>query len=269
MHMHHMHIHTHMYMRHRWGRSCICTTCTHTHTYAYAPQEAYVDRNIDIDKLFETGVNAMLSVLDPYSTFENPKEVEDLTVRTTGKYGGVGLTIGKDEEHNSVLVLGALEGFAYDAGVRPGDRIVAIDEAPTASLDLDAVKTKLRGEPGTTIQLTLERDGSPDGQLVVPLARKLVRLPDVTLATLQSGVGYLKLEGFSDGTAAEMARALFRMQLQAGGEMKALVLDLRDNPVRIAQRAEQRAGAYSPPSSHLACLLDTSVLCHHPPLLQL
>ena len=86
---------------------------------------AYVDQNIDIDALFQTGVNSMLSTLDPYSTYENAQQADDLALRTTGKYGGVGLTIGKDND-GDVLVLGALEGFAFDAGVRPGDRIVAI-----------------------------------------------------------------------------------------------------------------------------------------------
>ncbi len=86
---------------------------------------AYVDADVDIDKLFSTGVNSMLAVLDPYSEFEDDKAAEDLAVRTTGRYGGVGLTIGKGDG-DGVLVLGALEGYAYDAGVRPGDRIVSV-----------------------------------------------------------------------------------------------------------------------------------------------
>ena len=86
---------------------------------------AYVDSNVDIDKLFQTGVNSMLSSLDPYSAYENPRDAEDLNLRTTGRYGGVGLTIGRGDG-GKVLVLGALEGFAFDVGVRAGDQIVKV-----------------------------------------------------------------------------------------------------------------------------------------------
>ena len=196
---------------------------------------AYVDQNIDIDALFQTGVNSMLSTLDPYSTYENAQQADDLALRTTGKYGGVGLTIGKDADEN-ILVLGALEGFAFDAGVRPGDRIVAIDGASVSAMSTDKVKDLLRGEPGTSIQLTVQRDGAPEPTLSMAVQRKLVRLPDVTLATLDgNGVGYMKLEGFSEGTAEETARAIKTMQERASrqfgpGGLKALVLDMRDNP---------------------------------------
>jgi len=192
---------------------------------------AYVDGNIDIEQLFETGVNAMLAVLDPYSVYENPKEADDLSVRTSGRYGGVGLTIGKDGD--DVLVLGALEGYAYDAGVRAGDRILAVDGQDVKPLEVDEVKNLLRGEPGTSIQLKVSRDGSPtpDRTLVMPVQRRLIRLPDVTLATLSRGVGYLKIEGFSEGTAEETARAIKMLQDAEGPDgMKALVIDLRDNP---------------------------------------
>ena len=106
---------------------------------------------------------------------ENADQSEDLALRTTGRYGGVGLTIGKDE-NDDVLVLGALEGFAFDAGVRPGDKIVAVDGQDVGSLSVDAVKSLLRGEPGTSITLTVKRDGSPQPTLSMPVSRQLVRL---------------------------------------------------------------------------------------------
>ena len=193
----------------------------------------YVDRDLDLNKLFYTGVNSMLSTLDPYSTYENPDESEDLAMRTTGRYGGVGITIGKDE--NDVLVLGALEGFAYDAGVRPGDRILAVDGKAVKERSVDEVKSMLRGEPGTSLALTVQRDGAVEPTLTMPVKRQLVRLPDVTLATVDraTGVGYVKLEGFSEGTAEEIARAIRKMQIERerqGGELEALILDMRDNP---------------------------------------
>merc|ERR1719399_1991650 len=121
----------------------------------------------------------MLSVLDPYSTYETAEAEEDLQVRTSGRYGGVGLTIGKDGQED-VLVLGALEGFAFDAGVRPGDRLLQVDGTDVKTLSVDEVKTNLRGEPGTEVQVTVQRDGSPTPTLDITLSRKLVRLPDAT-----------------------------------------------------------------------------------------
>ncbi|KAL1522324.1 hypothetical protein AB1Y20_017316 [Prymnesium parvum] len=188
---------------------------------------AYVDTNVDIDKLFQTGVNAMLSTLDPYSEYEDAKESEDLTLRTTGRYGGVGLTIGSSEG-SKVLVLGALEGFAFDAGVRAGDQIVQIDGMPLQGKSVEEVKNLLRGEPGTVVTLTLRRDGSPLPEIKLDVPRKLVRLPDVTLAAMiDRGVGYIRLDGFSEGTAAEVAFAIARMQAVG---LDSLILDMRDNP---------------------------------------
>jgi len=142
-------------------------------------RESYVEDNVDVDQLFQTGVNAMLQSLDPYSAYENAQQSEDLTMRTVGRYGGVGLTIGTDKD--DVVVLGALEGYAFDAGVRPGDRILrvdgeavggkkglAVDGVKDLTLTLtcnpnpnpnpnpnrgqvDGVKDRLRGAPGTKV----------------------------------------------------------------------------------------------------------------------
>ena len=103
-------------------------------------RESYVEDNVDVDQLFQTGVNAMLQSLDPYSAYENAQQSEDLTMRTVGRYGGVGLTIGTDKD--DVVVLGALEGYAFDAGVRPGDRILRVDGEAVG------------GEKGRTLTLT-------------------------------------------------------------------------------------------------------------------
>ena len=190
-------------------------------------RQGYVEDNVDVDRLFQTGVNAMLSTLDPYSTYENARQSEDLTVRTAGRYGGVGLTISRDGE--DVVVLGALEGFAFDAGVRAGDKIISVDGEPVKGMAIDAVKTKLRGEPGTQVEVTVTREGSAQPVLSFPLQRQLVRLRDIPLAAMmQSGVGYVKLDSFSEGTADELAQAI--IAFQRGGGLKSLVIDLRDNP---------------------------------------
>jgi len=218
--------------------------------------DAYVEQEVDIDRLFQTGVNAMLSSLDPYSTYENARQAEDLFLRTSGRYGGVGLTIGRDGD--DVLVLGALEGFAFDAGVRAGDRILKIDNQPVRGLDLDRVKAMLRGEPGTNVQLLVQRDGATESDLALDLGRKLVRLPDIPLATeMRPGVGYIKLDGFTEGTADEMAAAIRNLALpdpdaaEAKPPLQALVLDLRDNPGGLLDAAVAVSQQLVPEGTHI------------------
>jgi carboxyl-terminal processing protease len=195
-------------------------------------KDTYFDKDVDIDKLFETGANAMLNSLDPFSSYENPSEAEDMAIRTTGSYGGVGLTIGREKPgEGGVVVIQAQEGFAFDAGVRAGDRILAVGEKRVGDLSTDKVRDLLRGEPGTTVDLLLQRDWLPEEiRLKVPRAR--VQLPDVTLAAINDGIGYMKVEGFSEHTAQETEAAIrkFEEATASSGGLKGLILDLRGNP---------------------------------------
>jgi len=212
-------------------------------------QSAYVEKGVDVDRLFQTGVNAMLNSLDPYSTYENARQAEDLNVRTTGRYGGVGLTIARSGDE--VVVLGALEGYAFDAGVRPGDRINEIDGVLIkSSTPLDEVKEMLRGEPGTGVELVLSRGGSPKPVFSLLVPRKLVRLPDVSLCTvMRPGVGYIKLDGFSEGTAEELAQGI--ESLQSSAELSSLVIDLRDNPGGLLDAAVSVAQQFVPQGTEI------------------
>ena len=189
-----------------------CSTCAHLAVSA-APAasadpaallvlpQAYVEDNVDVDQLFQTGVNAMLGSLDPYSAYENARQSEDLTMRTVGRYGGVGLTIGNDND--DVIVLGALEGFAFDAGMRAGDKILTVDGEKVGGkegLTVDDVKNRLRGQPGTQVAVVVRRDGNPEPELTFQLQRRQVRLRDISLAAMMdNGVGYVKLDAFSEG----------------------------------------------------------------------
>lgn len=198
-------------------------------------QDLYVEP-VDLDKLAETGFQAMLTSLDPYTEFENVEAAKVMRTQTIGNYGGVGLVIAKnhDKEFKDapyITVQNAFEGYAYDAGMRVGDTLVAVDGKDVKDTSTNDVSLMLKGEPGSKVELKYKRPGV-DGIQTCELTRKIVLLRDVplgmTLGKDDERIGYVKLQGFSTSAAAELAYVIG--QLQAEAPLKSLILDLRGNP---------------------------------------
>lgn len=175
----------------------------------------YVDK-IDTAKLFKTGIKAMLKSLDPYTEFEDLEAAKSMQESVSGKYGGVGLVISsrvdsnpvgtlkkepkKDlsitdsvvappekEKSKGVSVVDAFEGYAYDAGIRVGDRILSVDGVDTTQMNVEQVRDLLRGDPDTQIAVEVLRDEGAGGKPTVEkrsLKRQLVKISDVRIATL-------------------------------------------------------------------------------------
>lgn len=219
-------------------------------------QNGYVEP-VDLDQLSETAFQAMLSSLDPYTEFENPKAATQLAATTFGNYGGLGLEIsrvqdkaGKDQPYVSVLK--AYEGFAYDFGMRTGDRILEVCEAAgackkTEGLELSAVSDLLKGKPESKVTLKFERPGV-NGVQSLALTRQVVLLRDVPVATQigdpAEGVAYVKLRGFSENAPIEVAYVLSR--LESSIPLKTVVVDLRGNPGGLLVSAVQTANLFLP-----------------------
>lgn len=211
---------------------------------------AYVDP-IDLTKITETGFNAMLQSLDPYTEYENIKATESMRTTTQGNYGGVGLAISKvrdpsEKEEPYVYVMQSFEGYAFDAGVRVGDKIISVDGKDVASMSVGDVSEMLRGKRGTEVKITFERPGL--GKFEKVLQRRQVPLRDVPVALLlddKNEVGYLKLSGFSATAPLEMAFVLNNMQKQSPN-LKALVLDLRGNTGGLLSSAIKIADFFLP-----------------------
>ncbi len=185
----------------------------------------YVDDTHPED-LIETGIDAMLNSLDPYTTFISESEIDDFNFMTTGKYGGIGSLIRKRGEH--VIIAEPYEGSpAAKAGLRPGDKIIAVDGFNTRGKELPEISEKLKGTPGTQVKLSIRKPGE-DKNSTVKITREQIQINNVSYSgLLEDKTGYIRLSNFTLGAGKEVKNAF--LDLKEKGIEK-LVLDLRGNP---------------------------------------
>jgi carboxyl-terminal processing protease len=205
----------------------------------------YVE-DVDPELLMRTGIDAMLGTLDPYTVFLDEADNEDMDILMHGRYGGVGL--GVDRRGGKLVVVAPFEGYSgYEQGIRAGDVIVTIDGTPTDEMTALDARNLLRGAPGSTVTLEIEREGEP-GLLRFVLTRSEVRLLNVTYAGWvgdpSAGAGYVRLERFTQGAGEEVRQAVER--LRGEGTLENLVLDLRGNPGGLLEEAVAVSGTFLP-----------------------
>lgn len=201
----------------------------------------YVD-TINAEKAIGDGVNAMLSRLDPYTEYIPEKDKDDFFVSTTGEYAGIGSII--VERDNAVYISEPYEGMpAQLAGLRPGDKIVMIDNDSVKGWKSSAVSERLKGPANTKLRVTVERPGV-EGTLSFDITRKKVHMPAVPYYDVVcDSVGYIYLNSFTDSAADEVKRAL--QDLKRRG-VTSLVLDLRGNGGGILEQAVQIVNLFVP-----------------------
>jgi carboxyl-terminal processing protease len=207
-------------------------------------QQSYVDE-VDPDELVYDAVHGMLSGLDPHTTFMRPMEYEKLREDTAGEFGGLGIEVGMRGDLLEVEVVHTESPGAH-AGLKAGDKILAVDGESMRGKPLEASVRLMRGVPGTRVVLTVERKGW-DRARDIPLVRRQVRVPSVDGDDLGGGVAYVRIRAFQERTDQELASALAearkRARAQGRDQPAGLVMDLRDNPgglldegVRVADR---------------------------------
>lgn len=193
------------------------------------------------ERLVEDMINGGLERLDPYSQYLNSDEFRQFSAQTEGNFGGVGITLGVDPRTGLLMVISPMVGTpAHEAGILPGDIILKIDEKSTEGLrQPDAVKL-ITGEPGAPVSLTVMHEGGKQpetyrmirAKIEVPSVLGLSRREDNLkefdwFADRSTGIGYIRLVQFSDQTANDLKKTVERLMDEG---MKALILDLRDNP---------------------------------------
>jgi len=185
----------------------------------------YVDP-VSPGQLMKAGIDAMLGSLDPFTNFIPESDIEDFNLMTTGQYGGIGALIHRQGDY--VVISEPYEGFpAQKSGLTPGDKILEVDGQSAKAKNTDEVSKILKGEPGSTIRLLIEREGTP-GPFIVEVRRENVKIDNIPYSgMLNDHVGYVKLSGFTQNAAKEVKKAF--ENLKAENNMTGFVLDLRGN----------------------------------------
>ena len=189
---------------------------------------------VDTDHaIYEGAIPGMLRVLDPHSSFFDPRQYALLREDQRGKYYGVGMTIGPSGDHT--IVLAPMVGTpAFRAGLRPGDVILKVDDKSTDGLGTSDVADMLKGPKGTSVKITVGREGYGD-PLDFTVTRDEIPKRSVDVAfLLRPGIGYIKLSGFNETTETEMADALKKLDASS---LDGLILDLRGNPGGLLNEA--------------------------------
>ncbi len=187
--------------------------------------EAYYVDTVDVDKVFKSAIQGLLSEYDPYTTYIPEDEMSDFKYMTTGEYAGVGAII--TQRDGKIYISEPYENMpAQKAGLRFGDEILSIDGESVEGKDVSYVSDKLRGLPNTELNVLVKREGHKK-PLKMKVTRQMVVVPQVTYyGMLSDSVGYIFLESFTDKAIQEVRNAL--LDLKSKGAEK-MVLDLREN----------------------------------------
>ncbi|MGC4092435.1 MAG: S41 family peptidase [Polyangiaceae bacterium] len=197
-------------------------------------ESEYVDP-VSHQTLLEGALEGMVAKLDPHSAYLPAEDYAIFQSDTEGRFGGVGVEVDFGEDW--VTVIAPIEGSpAERAGVRPGDRIVAIDHMSVRGKRPADLVRQMRGTPGGKVLLTVSRPGS-DKYLYFSLTREVISVASVASKLLVSGVGYLRIKSFQVGTHTELLSEFGALRKKANGAPAGLILDLRNNPGGLVNEA--------------------------------
>ena len=206
-----------------------------------AVKQAYVDP-VDDHALMQSAVRGLLLDLDPHSAYLQKEDADDFNEQTRGAYDGVGLELQQLPEGGLRIIAPLDDGPADRAGLRSGDRIIAIDDKLLTPADAD-VSVPLRGAAGTKVVLRVVREGTPK-PFDVTLVRETIRTTSVRSRMLEPGFGYVRVNSFQAATATDFVKAVDGLQKESsskGGPLRGLLIDLRSNPGGLLVGAVQIA----------------------------
>ena len=194
----------------------------------------YVE-NVEDSVLLEYAIRGMLEGLDPHSSYLDEEAYLNLQEGTSGEFGGLGIEVGMED--GFIKVISPIDDTpAQKAGLQAGDLIIRLDDTPVKGMSLNDAVSRMRGEPGTDITLTIIRDGA-DKPLKVTITRDVIKVKSVRTQILEPGFGYLRISHFQSRTAEDARAALQELKQDNDGRLEGLILDLRNNPGGILSAA--------------------------------
>ena len=190
-------------------------------------QDAYVEP-IPEEDLTEYAIRGMVAGLDRHSSYLDVAGLRDLHEETTGSFGGIGVDIGLVNGY--ITVVAPLDDTpAAAAGLRAGDTLIEVDHTSLKGRTVREAVRRLRGEPGTTVHLRVRRDGAAT-PLEFDLVRADVRVDSVRSRLIEPGYGYVRIARFQNKTPRDLRAAVRRLADESAGDLRGLIVDLRNNP---------------------------------------
>src|SRR2546421_5765389 len=200
---------------------------------------------VEDKKLFTEAINGMLTGLDPHSAYLDQEAFKELQVGTQGQFGGLGIEVGMED--GFVKVISPIEDTpAFKAGIKPNDLIVKLDDTPVKGMTLNDAVKRMRGKPNTQITLTLTRKGE-NAPIIVTLTRAIIKVQSIASKVIEPGYAWVRVRAFQEGTPENMVKHLNDLFKQ--GQVKGLVLDLRNDPGGLLHGAVAVSSAFLPAKS--------------------
>jgi carboxyl-terminal processing protease len=191
---------------------------------------AYVEE-IDDKTLLEHAIRGMLAGLDPHSAYMAGSDYDALQETTTGEFGGLGIEVGREDGY--IKVISPIDDTPADrAGIEAGDLIIQIDGHPLRQLTPEEAANMMRGEPGTEVTVTISRSGMEPFDLTI--VREVISIASVRSMMLEPGYAYLRISQFRVNTGEELEKEIAELY-EEHGDLKGMVLDLRNNPGGVLQ----------------------------------
>jgi carboxyl-terminal processing protease len=202
--------------------------------FAFVQEHLDGETEVEYRDVEYAAINGMLTTLDPHSTLLPPQNYEEMQTQTGGKFGGLGIVISVRD--GKLTVISPIDGTpAARKGIKSRDHIVRIGEESTINMNLNEAVNMLRGEPGTDVELWIERKGWSEPRKFV-VTRAEIKIDSVESEPLANKVGYVRIKNFQANTYPDLKKQLGELKEKMGG-MRGLVLDMRDNPGGLLDQA--------------------------------